>query len=405
MTKRERVVRAFGGGVPDRVPFAPDAATMVPIKLTGKPFYEVLYRGNPPLWKAYIDFLDYYDVEGWFNYSIINWKCDGEPVQWRSWEDKDEYGRLMVVTEMDTPRGTLRQRAVYPDYDCETLVEKWIKSFREDFPKFKYYFRNPVGCDLATYREQCRAVGDRAAIGVGASTPGLNNFIGFFNGNMEAITYAYYDEPELFMELCEMYGNNTLKYLEMLLEITPKPDYVLTCGSGTITLQSPEIFDELTLPWLKKITRMCKEAGVLSVAHSCGKEMHLLKRGAEETDLNCVNPMEIPPMGDCDMKTAKRLYGHKLCLMGNLHTTDVMLNGTPNLVRLKSLEAIRDAGENGGFVLSTGDQIGRDTPEANIRMMVQVCKEFGEYPLDMDAINAEIRRLEKLLEKKQEVPD
>jgi uroporphyrinogen decarboxylase len=63
-------------------------------------------------------------------------------------------------------------------------------------------------------------------------------------------------------------------------------------------------------------------------------------------------------------------------------------------VRREGLKAIRAAGEKGGFILSTGDQCGRDTPDDNIREMVRVVEEFGAYPLDMDRLGAEIGRLE-----------
>jgi uroporphyrinogen decarboxylase len=77
-----------------------------------------------------------------------------------------------------------------------------------------------------------------------------------------------------------------------------------------------------------------------------------------------------------------------------MHTTDVMLLGGVKRVRLESLKAIRAAGEGGGFILSTGDQCGRDTPDENLREMVRVAEEFGRYPLDLAAIEREIRRLE-----------
>ena len=115
---------------------------------------------------------------------------------------------------------------------------------------------------------------------------------------------------------------------------------------------------------------MCREAGVLSGIHSCGKETYIVKTCAEESDLNYINPLEIPPMGDCQLKECKALACGKLALMGNLHTTDVMLNGSIDDVRLASLQAMLDAGTDGGFVLSTGDQCGRDTPGENLLEMV-----------------------------------
>jgi uroporphyrinogen decarboxylase len=127
--------------------------------------------------------------------------------------------------------------------------------------------------------------------------------------------------------------------------------------------------------------------------HSCGKNRALADMLADETDVGMLNPLEPPPMGDIDLAEAKRAHGSRLAFMGNLHTTDVMLLGTPQDVRRESLKAIRDAGAGGGFVLSTGDQCGRDTPDANLLEMVATAHELGAYPLDIDRIEAEIRRL------------
>ena len=116
---------------------------------------------------------------------------------------------------------------------------------------------------------------------------------------------------------------------------------------------------------------------------------------AADTDVGMLNPLEPPPMGDIDLAEVKQAHGRRLALMGNLHTTTVMLRGSVRDVRRESLKAIRAAGEDGGFILSTGDQCGRDTPDANIREMVNVAKEFGAYPLDTSAIDKEIKATER----------
>jgi uroporphyrinogen decarboxylase len=43
---------------------------------------------------------------------------------------------------------------------------------------------------------------------------------------------------------------------------------------------------------------------------------------------------------------------------------------------------MRVAGEGGGFILSTGDQCGRETPEENIFALIESAKEFGVYNSD-----------------------
>jgi len=100
---------------------------------------------------------------------------------------------------------------------------------------------------------------------------------------------------------------------------------------------------------------------------------------AEETDLTIIDPLEIPPLGDANLAGLKRLYGHKLVLKGNVHTIDVMLNGTANDVREAAKKAIDDAAEDGRFILSTGDQCARDTPFENLYALIQTAQTYGKY--------------------------
>jgi len=113
--------------------------------------------------------------------------------------------------------------------------------------------------------------------------------------------------------------------------------------------------------------------------HSCGPERELVRIMAEETNLTVIDPLETPPMGDCDLAELKRRFGHKIVLKGNLHTTDVMLRGTTEDVIRASRKAIDDAAAGGRFILSTGDQCGRDTPDDNLRAMIDTARSYGRY--------------------------
>ena len=104
-----------------------------------------------------------------------------------------------------------------------------------------------------------------------------------------------------------------------------------------------------------------------------------METAANETDLNGIEPLEIPPTGDCILKEIKDLYGDKIALKGNLHTTEVMLRGTPEIVETACKKAIDDAAAGGGFILSTGDQTPRDTPDENILIMKKTAETYGKY--------------------------
>jgi uroporphyrinogen decarboxylase len=390
MTGRERIMTALWNKQPDRVPATPDISIMIPSRLTGKPFWDIEVNENPSLTFAYINAVKYFGIDGWmFNgsldYTLKNHIETEKEVIWRS----DEKWIVRHVTH--TPDGDLTQTQVSPKENPSTMTEKMIKDFKKDFKKIKHLYSDVIACDASAYHQQKKEMGEAGMICVYISVPGFQNFVVLFNGNLEALTYAYNDYPDLFEELVELYDKHQMQKLAFALDAGVES--ILTGGSGSITMQSPKLFRKLSLPTLKKITRNCREAGVLCGIHSCGKERYLVEACANETDLNYVNPLEIPPMGDCDLAECKQKFGHKLALMGNLHTTQTMLFGSVTDVRRESLKAILAAGENGGFVLSTGDQCGRDTPLENIFEIVKVAKEFGTYPLDIARIQDEIKKI------------
>ncbi|MBN2393101.1 MAG: hypothetical protein JXR84_20395 [Anaerolineae bacterium] len=167
--------------------------------------------------------------------------------------------------------------------------------------------------------------------------------------------------------------------MAVIRDLDVKPDFLLCGASGSLVFQSPKIFRELALPVLKHVTALAFEMGIPTHVHSCGPEKLLVKIAAEETHLTVIDPLEIPPMGDCDLAELKRRYGDKIVLKGNLHTTEVMLRGSVEDVIAASKKAIDDAGAGGGFILSTGDQCGRDTPDANLFAMVETARTYGRY--------------------------
>jgi uroporphyrinogen decarboxylase len=387
------MVAAINNTMPDRVPVAPDMSNMIPCRLTGKPFWEIYYFSDPPLWRAYLDAVKTFGFDGWFTDGSMQYQWPGSRN--KMVEDMRKLEERCVVRyrgRVDDCRYT--SETTYYAADPPTETEKIIKDLETEWSLIEKLFAVPVGYNPSLLRQQREEVGEQAAFGVSIGYPGFQNWFGLFAGGIEALAYAYHDHPDLILRLRELNEQQCLVMMEMIL--SERPDFVLLGASGTITMQSPKIARALCLPTIQKLTAMAKAAGVPTMIHSCGKQRILVKWCAEETDLNCINPLEMPPMGDCDLAEVKQSHGHQIALMGNLHTSQTMLFGSPEDVRRASLQAILAAGQNGGFILSTGDQCGRDTPDANIRAMIDAADEFGHYPLDPDLIQAEIDRLSAL---------
>jgi uroporphyrinogen decarboxylase len=389
LTPRQRMLAAIRNETPDRVPVAPDISNMIPCRLTGKPFWEVYYFGDPPLWEAYLNAVKYFGFDGWFTDGEMQYQWPGE--RYRAIEDIQKLSDRWVVHYRGRIDGIrYSTQTAYFVGDSPTTIEPAVKDLEANWDLVEKLYLPPVGYNPDKLKIQRKAVGELAAFGVAIGYPGFQNWFGMIQGSAEALTYAYYDHRDLILRLRELNEQQSLRQMEMVLN--EKPDFVLLGASGTITLQSPKIAKELSLPTIKKLTAMAKAAGVPTMLHSCGKERILVQWCAEETDLNCINPLEIPPMGDCHLAEIKQSFGKKLALMGNLHTSEVMLHGGTEKVRRACLQAILDAGENGGFILSTGDQCGRDTPDENISTMLETAREFGQYPLDLDRIRGELKK-------------
>ncbi|MDZ4199948.1 MAG: uroporphyrinogen decarboxylase family protein, partial [Kiritimatiellia bacterium] len=219
--------------------------------------------------------------------------------------------------------------------------------------------------------------GEDAVFCLSVGYPGFHHFESLFEGGLQAAVFAFLEHPELFEELRQMEHRTALRKAEMILAY--RPDILYLGGSGTLTLSSPEWVRQFALPTIREVTRMARQAGIPTMLHSCGRSAAFLKMLAEETDLDCINPLEKPPMGDMTLREAKEKYGHRLSLSGNIHTTDVMLLGTPKDVDNACREAIEDAGAGGGFLLMTGDQCGRDTPDENLFAFVRAAQKYGKY--------------------------
>ena len=376
MTSRERLLAVLHGEIPDCVPCCPDISNMVPCRLTGKPFWDIYVYKNPPLWKAYIEAIKYYDLDGGFELyqfgdlfgdlggdpwvdRIVHRYEDGRFVTQRHNEQRGEWDRHVLVHTADMP----------PAYDV--LPEKiGLPAVPETWEPIEGVREWPTGLDLwKLIREE---LGEHGVLGMpsGATTCLLSG---------PEDVYAYADNPAPFHEKRDAMIRLVTARLEKIAALDDRPDFLFCGGSGSLVWQSPAIFRELTLPLLKHVTELAHELGIPTHVHSCGPEMELVRMAAEETSLTVIDPLEIPPMGDCDLAELKRLYAGKIVLKGNLQTTEVMLRGSVHDVVAASQRAINDAATDGGFILSTGDQCGRDTPEDNLRAMVETARTYRRY--------------------------
>jgi len=380
MTSRERLLTVLNGKIPDHVPVMPDLSNMVPAKMTGKPFWDIYLYQDPPLWRAYLDCLKYFGFDSLWDAYYVHIPLDSGTSSPASPEIKTAIvfkSEERLVTQKFTCINGNRQWANTVDvYYVSDPPNHGVDPHSIHLPKEPDKFELVENVkQWATGEELLKILkselGDRGILGVSCGTSCL------VGGEREI--YDFFDNPQKYYDRREWLLEHYEKVFMKILSFSCRPDFITTGASGTLINQTPQMFRELGLPIVKKMTALAKKHGLPSHIHSCGPEKEVVKMCAEETDLTVIDPLEVPPMGDCDLKELKKLYGHKLVLKGNLHTTKVMLHGSVNDVIEASKRAIDDAAEGGRFILATGDQCGRDTPYENIFAMIETAKTYGKY--------------------------
>ncbi len=393
MTSKERLITVLKGGIPDCVPVAPDVSNMIPARLTGKPFWDLYLYNDPPIWDAYIDCAKKLNIDslmdGYFPLTFpdeineeekefekfIVFRNDERIVVQKSrllngkriWHDK-----VAVYYIADPPTESVNPL----DIGLPSIPDKWVPVEGV----------NKIDLGAEGLKKTKEMLGDQGLLGVFITCSAALH-------NQESI-YNYYDNPDKHEQWALERVESVEKRFDKIMRMDEKPDFLCVGGSGTLVFQSVDIFRQLAFPAVKKGIELATAAGIPTHVHSCGPEKELVKIMAEEMDLTVIDPLEIPPMGDCNLSELKKLYGDKIVLKGNLHTTEVMLRGSVEEVIAESKKAIDDAAEGGRFILSTGDQCGRDTPLENLYAMIETARTYGRYAETIPPLKGVVRHFD-----------
>ncbi|MBV5314612.1 MAG: hypothetical protein JZU47_15030 [Prolixibacteraceae bacterium] len=158
-------------------------------------------------------------------------------------------------------------------------------------------------------------------------------------------------------------------------------DAVFICGTdfGTqdSTFCAPEQFDELWLPYYRRINDwMHANTNWKSFKHSCGAVESFMSRFIE-AGFDIINPVQIAAKG-MEAAHLKKTYGKNLVFWGGgIDTQKTLPYKTPEQVREEVLSLCDIFAKDGGFVFNTVHNIQANVPVENIVAMVDAIKEFN----------------------------
>jgi len=372
MTSKERTLKAIKKEKLDRLPATPDFSYLFPLRLSGLTTWDVWGpKPSVPIWEIRLEAFKKFELDAWI-IAELNPESAVEKEERIIHQDEKQ---IKVKYIYHTKKGDLTEVMVYPKYDAYWQTEYLIKDLDKDLKKIEELldYEPKKSLKVEAVKEVVKGVGNYGIVFVFCEVP-LNWWF-CVRDNTQAILDIH-DHFDLLEDLWKKYEEKIIERVKIVC--SAGVDLIYTGGSATsLSVISPLWYEKYVYPSLKRITDTAHSLGTMVCAQvngRCNKILEFVKQAG----CDCIEPLEKPPLGDVDIGEAKTRIGKRVCLKGNVDPVNTLLKGSPKDVENEISEIINKAGEGGGFIVSTGDQVPRDTPFENIKAFKDAVEKYGK---------------------------
>jgi len=150
-------------------------------------------------------------------------------------------------------------------------------------------------------------------------------------------------------------------------------DYCLNAGP----FLSPKQFGQFVTPYLKQLIAGYREMGFYTIKHTDGDIMPVLD---QLIDCNPHALHSIDPQAGVDIAEVKRLYGDRVCLIGNVNC-GLLDTGSEEDVVQSARYALQSGMPGYGYIFSTSNCIYTGMRLSRYELMLDVWRSEGNYAL------------------------
>jgi len=367
------MLNAYRGVPNDRPPVAPEFWFYYPAKVLG---VDMIEFGKTPHYRALKTTFEKFDCEGWGTVGCGAPPVDVERQHEETWPDPDTQ---VVRTTIRTPKGTLNSARQQERAEPGWSIERYIKDFDRDLPAFEHLtLSGDVNAiDPANAIAAHGEVGESYLIEMGVGVPFFDYFAGAREGGFEAAIMDFTERERELEALRERYTQYKVETVRVLSEKTPFESFFIGCSWICNSLLGPVMWRRWDKPFIQAIADEVHRHDRLLHVHLHGRCLETVPDLAE-IGIDCVCPFERPPGGDVatpdDLREIARLLEGRTTFNGNVHTVETLIRGTPEQTRAEVREILDAFADNPRVIVGTGDQVGRETPEANLSAMVDEVK-------------------------------
>ena len=365
-TPKARMLNAYMGIQNDRPPVAPEFWTYYPAKILGVPMIE--FEREIPFWQSLKQVFEKYRCEGWglsfpkaFNENLsVASKSNGfeESIVYNY---KGHQYTSKKMYSLDEPSWVTKRLA-----DDESQIPGIMDMLLDMDNEFNY---------SAMKREHMQT-GESFLLEVWCGVP-FFDFIAEIIGFEKAILY-FTDEEEAVLE---RYRNKYTEYQMLLIDKisahTPFESFMIGCSYSCNSLIGQNMWRKWDKPYIKAMANKIHSNKKLIHIHFHGKCMDTVSDFVD-MGIDAVCPFERPSGGDIDgisgLKHVRKLLDDKVTFNGNVHTIDTLIFGNTQKVRSEVKEIKAAFCGSNRYIIGSGDQVGRETPEENILAMIDEAK-------------------------------
>jgi len=381
-TSKQRMLNAYRGVFNDRPAAAPEFWYYYPARLLDVDMIE--FHREVPFHQALKVVFEAFGCEGWGAASAAVPNDTVRSKTREAWLDDDT---LEVRTVVETPLGELTSSRRYSRSEPSWSIERPVKDLARDLAAWEEASLggDPRAAEVEGLVRAWREVGESYLLEAGVGLPFFDFYAEGRDGGFQTAALDFLDvslQPRL-EALQSRYVDYLVRLARTICEKTPLESLCVGCAWSCNSLIGPNLWRKWDKPVIRAVAEETRRHGRMLHIHFHGACMETVADFAE-IGVDCVCPFERPPGGDvagpeCLAAVARRLDG-RTTMNGNIHTVETLIRGTPQDVRREVREVLEAFAGSPRVIVGTGDQVGRETPEENLRAMIDEVRRCGYVP-------------------------
>ena len=342
MTSRERLMAAMRREEPDRMPIY-----IRGVGVTSPNWRENLrHPSYLPLYEAVEKYCDW--EHGWGGGSGVFLSATDQVRSYSETRPSKDEDFVIHERVLETPKGPLKAASFSSTKGKPGMADEYYIKDREDAEKFLSIPYVPLKPDVSSFFSENRRIGDRGIVIVSLGADPIYWIQQIMGSELLAIWSI--EERELLTEMVEMMFQRCYDFVKYLVKSGVGPVFG-SAGQELATppLLSPDDFREFVVKYDKPLIDLVHEHGGLVHVH-CHGNLDAVLEDFVEMGVDCLNPIEPPPVGSLTLAEAKELINGRMTLDGGVQNGDNDLLEPDEMVKV--VEETVAMGKPGGcFIL------------------------------------------------------